>query len=339
MPALPIIRATGRTWALLLLTLTAIVLTGCVERLSIDGVPGVPPGFGERVPDVPISGYIFLTPPGDNATININAILRGEDGSNVPWNAEARSISLWLSPVSDGEEIFTTTIRFTFGNEFDAITAADVFANVDTGAYTSVHSAGHNTELVIGSQDRVTAMREALIGNLYLPPEQFPQTGMWRSALSLPQAPPRPVLAAGFVQMPPERLSDVFEWLEGQGIIDLTQFGEMLERLEVNNAVFAVYGDEMPALSTDSTLSDLAATGLTGLAITRTGIPAPLVTWGFNVGALRAGMDRIDRSSGRYYRYEGEGAVVLAQVRRGDIQLAAAADPVDAAQILELIPN
>ena len=339
MSSLLTLRGARRTWAALLLTLMAIVLTGCTERLSIDGVPGVPPGFGERMPDVPLSGYIFVTPPGDGETIKLNAILRGEDGSNVPWQAEARSISLWLSPVSDDEDLVTTTIRFTFGNEFDAITATDVFANVDAGATTWVHSNEYDTELVIGSLSGVETMREILDENRYVGVERLPRTGMWRNALSLPQAPPRPVIAAGFVQLPPERISDVFEWLAGQGIIDLTLFGEMLETLEIDNAVFALYGDEMPPLSTDSTLSELTTGGLTGLAIARTGIPAPLVSWGFNVGALRAGMDRVDTTYGRYYRYEGEGAVVLAQVRRGDIQLAAAADPVDAAQILELIPN
>ena len=182
-------------------------------------------------------------------------------------------------------------------------------------------------------------MRIALNANLYVPDERLAETGLWRSALNLPQAPPKPVVAAGFTQLPPQRMNEVLDWLAGQGIIDLTEFGEMLETLQLDNAVFAVYGDSLPELSVNTALEELAAHRLTGLAIARTGIPAPLVSLGFNVGALRAGLDRVESPTGRYYRYEADGAIVLAQVRQGDIQVAASASPEDAAQILELIPN
>ena len=55
--------------------------------------------------------------------------------------------------------------------------------------------------------------------------------------------------------------------------------------------------------------------------------------------ALRVGMGRIDSTSGRLYHYETDGAVLLAQVRRGDIQVAASDDLHDARDILDLIPN
>ncbi len=322
-----------------ILALSAIALTGCVERLSTDGEPGVPEGFGERVPDVPLGGYIFVKPPGDDSTINISTNLRQRDGSTIPWRAEARSISLWLSPADTDESAITTTIRFSFGSEFDAISAHSVLSRVDAGVSTWSNRSGHDAEIVIGDQRQVWAMRNTLNGNRFIPDEQLAGTGAWRNALDLPQAPPKPVLAAGFTQVPPERMNEILEWLAGQGIVDLTQFGEMLETLQLDNAVFAVYGDSLPELSVNTAPGELAAHGLTGLAIARTGIPAPLVSWGFNVGALRAGLDRVESRTGRYYRYEADGAIVLAQVRQGDIQVAASSNPEDAAQILELIPN
>lgn len=321
------------------LTLTAIALTGCVERLSTDGVPGVPGGFGERVPDVPLGGYLYVKPPGDDSTINITANLRQRNGSTIPWQAEARSISLWLSPADTDETAITTTVRFSFGSEFDAIAAHSVLSRVDAGVPTWANRNGRDAEIVIGDQRQVWSMRSTLSGSIFVPDERLPETGVWRNALNLPQAPPKPVLAAGFTQVPPERMNEILEWLAGQGIVDLTQFGEMLETLQLDNAVFAVYGDSLPELSANIAPEDLAAHGLIGLAIARTRIPAPLVSWGFNVGALRAGLDRIESRTGRYYRYEGDGAVVLAQVRQGDIQVAASSNPEDASQILELIPN
>lgn len=339
MPALRTLR--GLAWLLpaTLLTLTAIALTGCVERLSNDGVPGVPEGFGERVPDVPLGGYLFVKPPGDDSTINISTSLRQRDGSTIPWRAEVRSISLWLSPAGTDERTITTTIRFSFGSEFDAISAYSVLSRVDAGVSTWVNRSGRDAEVVIGDQRQVWSMRNTLNENIFVPDEQLAETGAWRNALKLPQAPPKPVLAAGFTQVPPERMNEILEWLAGQGILDLTQFGEMLDRLQLDNAIFAVYGDSLPELSVNTGPEELTAHGLTGLAIARTGIPAPLVSWGFNVGALRAGLDRVESPTGRYYRYEGDGAVVLAQVRQGDIQVAASSSPEDAAQILELIPN
>ena len=339
MPALRTLR--GLTWLLpaTLLTLTAIALTGCVERLSTDGVPGVPEGFGERVPDVPLGGYLFVKPPNDASTITISTNLRQRDGSTIPWRAEARSISLWLSPADTDDRVLTTTIRFSFGSEFDAISAHRALSRIDAGVPTWANRSGHDAEVVIGDQGQVRSMRNTLNRNAFVSDEQLTETGAWRNALKLPQAPPKPVLAAGFTQVPPERMNEILDWLAGQGIIDLTQFGEMLETLQLDNAVFAVYGDSLPELSVDTAPGEIAAHGLTGLAIAQTGIPAPLVSWGFNVGALRAGLDRVESRTGRYYRYEGDGAVVLAQVRQGDIQVAASSNPEDAAQILELIPN
>lgn len=322
-----------------LLTLSTVALTGCVERLSVDGVPGVPEGFGERVPDVPLGGYIFMKPPGDDSTISISASLRQQDGSTIPWRAEARSISLWLSPVGTDQGEITTTIRFSFGSEADAIFAQNVLSRVDAGVATWANRYGRDAEVVMGNQAQVAQMRDVLNGSFFVPTGQLVGTSVWHNALNLPQAPPKPVIAAGFMQVPPERMDEIFEWLAEQGIIDLTQFTEMLETLQLDNAVFAVYGDSIPALSVNTAPGELTAHGLTGLAIIQTGVPSPLVSWGFNVGALRAGLDRIESPTGRYYRYEGEGLIVLAQVRQGDIQVAASSNPEDAAQILELIPN
>lgn len=322
-----------------ILALSAVALTGCVERLSVDGVPGVPEGFGERVPDVPLGGYIFVKPPGDDSTISISADLKQRDGSTVPWRAEARSISLWLSPADADQQAITTTIRFSFGSEFDAISAHNVLSRVDAGVTTWAARNGRDAEVVLGDRAQVWAMRDVLNRDLFVSDEQLARTRIWRNALNLPQAPPKPVLAAGFTQVPPERMNEILDWLAGQGIIDLTQFGEMLETLQLANAVFAVYGDSLPELSVNTAPEELAAHGITGLAIAQTGIPAPLVSWGFNVGALRGGLDRVESPTGRYYRYEAEDAIVLAQVRQGDIQVAASSNPEDAAQILELIPN
>ncbi len=339
MPALPTLLRLARLLPAALLTLSAVAVAGCVERLSVDGVPGVPEGFGERVPEVPLGGYIYVKPPGDDSTIAVSASLSQQDGSTVPWRAEARSISLWLSPAGADQQPITTTIRFSFGSEFDAIAAHNVLSRVDAGVSTWTHRNGRDAEVVLGDRAQVQSMRIALNTNLYVPDERLAETGMWRSVLNLPQAPPKPVVAAGFTQLPPQRMNEVLDWLAGQGIIDLTEFGEMLETLQLDNAVFAVYGDSLPELSVNTAFEELAAHGLTGLAIARTGVPAPLVSLGFNVGALRAGLNRVESPTGRYYRYEADGAVVLAQVRQGDIQVAASASPADAAQILELIPN
>ncbi len=322
-----------------LVALSATVLMGCIERPSVDGVPSVPDGFGERVPDVPLSGYIYMTPPGDDATIKIDTILMAEDGTGVPWKTSIDSIALWLSPIGDDEDGLVVTIRFTFGNQDDAVVAAHVLASADVGVPMWVQHNDRDTEITIGSPGRVQAMREELEESTYVSSEQLSQTDMWRNALSLPQAPPRPVIAAGFTQLSPERIREVVDWLFEQGIVDLTQFGAMLVTFEADNVVFAVYGDAVPPVNTGSTLGDFAASGLTGLAIVQTQLPAPLVSWGFNVGALRAGMDRVELSTGRHYRYESDGAIALAQVRKGNIQLAVATNPLDAAQILELIPD
>ena len=282
-----------------ILALSAVVLTGCVERLSVDGEPGVPEGFGERVPDVPLGGYLFVKLPGDDSKIQINASLTQRDGSTIPWRAEARSISLWLSPADTDERAITTTIRFSFGNEFDAISARNVLSRVDAGVPLWANRNGRDAELVLGDQAQVRSMRDALNGNIFVTDEQLGRTEMWRNALNLPQAPQKPVLAAGFTQVPPERMNEILEWLAGQGIVDLTQFGEMLETLQLDSAVFAVYGDSLPELTVNTGPQELVAHGLTGLAST----------------------------------------IVLAQVRQGDIQIAASSNPKDAAHILELIPN
>ena len=322
-----------------LLALCSIALAGCVERLSVDGVPGVPVGFGERVPDVPLSGYLFVRPIGEETALEIDARLTRGNGSTFQWRANPSSVALWLSPVDVTAGEVTTTLRFSFETESEAIAADVLLSRVSADVETWAHRAGRDVEFVMGEQAQVEAMRDILDGNLFAPTDRLSQTGMWRSALSLPQAPPKPVIAAGFTRIAPEHIAEILLWLRDQGIIDLTEYGDMLETLQVDNAVFAVYGNSVPTLSETTSIDDLTGHGLTGLAIARTGVPGPLVSWGFNVAALRANLERVDSRTGRHYRYRDDDMVVLAQVRSGDIQVAASETELDAARILALIPN
>ena len=329
----------GRFSAAFLLVAFALLSTACVERFSPDGVPAVPPGFGDQMPDVPLSGYIYITPPSSEETIGIDALLLGTDGSDLAWQSDLRSISLWISPVDRASQTIAVTARFEFQNEGSALAAQSVIEQADAVAETWVHRDGLELDWVFGRGVHADGMRKVVAADLFVSKGEVTNSVMWKSARALPQAPHRPVLAAGFVALPPAHMKELFGWLADQAAIDLRLLGDALVRVNADNAVFAFYGDALPVLSNDLTLKEITDNGVAGLVIARTEMPSPLVSWGFNVGALRAGMQRLEIDSGRAYGRELDGAVVMAQVRRGDIQIAVASSQTEAESVLNLIPS
>ncbi len=329
----------GRVSAAFLLMAFALVFTACVERLSLDGVPAVPPGYGDRIPDFPISGYIHISPSGPEETVGIDSVLVGQDGSEILWQSDLKSISLWISPVDRATNGISLTAQFQFENEESAVAAQSVIQEARAGTETWVHRNGQELSWVFGDGANAARMREVVRDQLYVSAERISNPVLWRSALALPHAPREPVVAAGFVALPAQNIREVFDWLDEQAGIDLRRLGDVLMRVNADNAVFALYGDSLPVLSNDLELKDFADYGVTALVIAQTDMPSPLVSWSFNVGALRSGMDRLEVDSGRAYRNQLDGAVVMAQVRRGDIQIAVASSQSEATSTLDLIPR
>ena len=292
------------------------------------------------MPDVPLSGYIYITPPSSEETIGIDALLLGTDGSELAWQSDLKSISLWISPVDRASQTIAVTARFEFENEGSALAAQSVIEQADGVGETWVHRDGLELDWVFGQGDHADGMRNVVAEGLFVSDKEVTNSVMWQSVRALPQAPHRPVVAAGFVALPPAHMKEIiFGWLADRAAIDLRLLGDALVRLNADNAVFAFYGDELPVLSNDLTLKEISDNGVAGLIIARTEMPSPLVSWGFNVGALRAGMQRLEIDSGRAYRHELDGAVVMAQVRRGDIHIAVASNQRDAELVLDLIPS
>ena len=317
----------------------AFLSTACVERLSLDGDPAVSQGYGERIPDAPLSGYIHISPSGPEETIGIDSVLAGHDGSEILWQSDLKSISLWISPVDPATNGVSLTAQFQFENEGSAAAAQGVIQEARASTETWVHRHGKELTWVFGDGANAARMRNVVGNQLYLSAERIPNRTLWRSALALPQAPRKPVVAAGFVALPAQNIGEVFGWLDEQAGIDLRRLGDVLMRVDADKAVFALYGDSLPVLSNDLELQDFADHGVTGLVIARTDMPSPLVSWSFNVGALRSGMERLEIGSGRAYRNQLDGAVVMAQVRRGDIQIAVASNQSEATSTLDLIPR
>ena len=317
----------------------ALVSVACVERLSLDGVPAVPQGYGDRIPDVPLSGYIHISPSGPEETVGIDSLLTGWDGSELQWQSDPKSISLWISPVDKATNGVSLTAQFQFENEESAAAAQRVIQEARAGTETWVHRHGRELTWVLGDGANAARMREAVGNQLYTPAGKASNPALWRSALALPHAPRKPVVAAGFVALPAQHIREVFDWLDEQAGIDLRRLGDVLMRVNADNAVFALYGDSLPVLSNDLELNDFADYGVTALVIARSDMPSPLVSWSFNVGALRSGMERLEVDSGRAYRNQLDGAVVMAQVRRGDIQITVASSQSEATSTLDLIPR
>ena len=340
MRALPIKRLLpGRVSAAILLMAFALVSAACVQRISPDGVPAVPPGYGDRVPDAPLSGYIHISPSGSEESVGIDSVLVGQDGSEIPWQSDLKSISLWISPVDRATNRISLTAQFQFENEKSAATAQSVIQEARAGTETWVHRNGQELSWVFGNGANAVRMRGVVAEQQYISVERISNSVVRRSVLALPQAPRKPVVATGFVALPPHHIREVFVWLNEQAGIDLRRFGDVLMRIDADNAVFALYGDSLPVLSNDLSLKDIVDYGVTGLIIARTDMPTPLVSWGFNVGALWSDMERLEVDSGRAYRYQLDGAVVMAQVRRGDIQIAISSSQYEATTTLDLIPR
>ena len=83
-------------------------------------------------------------------------------------------------------------------------------------------------------------------------------------------------------------------------------------------------------------VKDFATRRIAAFAVTDTTVPAPLLSWSFNLGAQRLGLRPIDTSDGRAYLHRDEGLITLARTRETSILAAFAFSEIEAKNLLLL---
>ncbi|MDA1095952.1 MAG: hypothetical protein O3B84_01665 [Chloroflexi bacterium] len=315
-----------------MLVFVALVLPiGCVQSSSQVGSPALPVGYGHEILDTPLGGYVFAQTGTSLLTTDTRFI--APDGTRFLVGSGLVAVSLWLSPLgADG--FAAVAARFWFVDEGSAVAAHAIITNASHDSLLWTRQDGHTVDLVQGAGAEAVDLQVALANRQFVILES--QTTRARfTTRAFPSAPPDRPLAAGYVEFPPQLLSSALDALAAQGWPDLRPVKDLLKQAGVRHVAFALYGEGMPAFLLSGDVESLSRDGVTALFGTETTLPAPLLSWTFNLGAQRLGLSLVKLREGRGYRYQDDGLVTIASTRGGSIFAALASSTTEARVLLD----
>ena len=317
-----------------MLVFVALVLPiGCVQSSPRVGTPALPLGYGHELLDTPLGGYVFAHTGSGLLTTDTSFV--APDGTRFPVGSGLVAVSLWLSPLrADGFDAIAARLWFV-----DEASAQAAYASITNDPHATLQWArqdGHAVDLVQGVGAEAVDLRVALANRRFVILET--QTTRVRlTTRAFPSAPPDRPLAAGYVEFPPQLLSSALDALASQGWPDLRPVQDLLKQAGVRHVAFALYGDGMPAFLLSGDVDDLARDGGTALFGTETTLPAPLLSWAFNLEARRLGLSSVKLREGRGYRYQDDRSVTIASTRGGSIFAALGSSTAEAQDLLDRV--
>lgn len=319
-----------------LLPLGGLVLlfAACIQPGPRDSTPALPDGFGAVLPDAPLAGYVYLNQPSEEAPLILDTELLTESGVSIPLTGNLHALALWLSPV-DGQPNPTVVLRLTFFNEEEAFAAEQRLTNAASSDDVWLQREETDISIILGQGFYAAAYRDALSAKRFTDLETA-KKNIWNTTLSLPEHPDRPPIAAGYLAFPPNYLPVALDLLATRSGLDLRPFGSLLSQSGVGSVAFAAYGDSFPVVSVNMSVEDFAAHRIAAFAVTDTTVPAPLLSWSFNLGAQRLGLRPINTSDGRAYLHRDDDLITIARTHETSILATFAFSEIEAKNLLLL---
>ena len=267
-----------------LLSLIAFAILNWSDAAAPGG-PGLPPPFdGWTALDVPMNAAVYVLPPRPAAVA-----IRGKNGHE----AELRAVR-FEGVARDPVDEYAARTEFA-----DAEDAAEAAQAMEAGIWTSASG----RTLLFGKPDNAwaDAVRAAWESEARVPWAEH-EPAAWRGWLLLPDAPPSPLLALGFVR----NRGGLLDRTLGALGVEVDGLGAALRLARMNLVSFGLYGafGEAPSEFNSDVLGGAGA-GI--IAVAESSYPAFVVggLWGSVVSA--AGLDaiRVDSEEAHYRSLEG----------------------------------
>ena len=251
-----------RACPLALAALALLLLLSCTGGLP-EGDPALPPGFADAVlPDAGIAAYVYTAKA---SPLQIpNAYLAG--ASDNAGNIVVRSVTAWSGPTVGN---FGSGI--TLPAEADAARLQQALAARGDALLWSARS-GATIHLARGNGFWRDAVERSVQTHTLGPLEELNKDA-WELMKRLPEHPPVPPLAAGFLDV----VNLDLEGMARKGGVDAAGVTPSLGALRVRLAAFGVYADPALAIPDRVDLAFFKEAGLGAVFVAHSGYPSFLL--------------------------------------------------------------
>ena len=278
----------------LLLSLVVVVLVGCEQKIE-PGTPLLPPGFDDGyLPDVDLDGYVYVNQQKSlrlsmewfygEAIASPSAL-----GTQATSEADVERVTVMMGPSVDN---FGVVVEFSL--EEGANTASRLLQeNADVWSSQRDKS----LSLVRGEGVWPQSLKEAMDGNRRVAlGDRYPK--VWELLSILPENPPTPPIAAGFLRIE----KSILEAIGTKGNIGLGNASQVIGLMKARNIAFAVYAENPVHIpeKVDETFFEELRIG--AVFVSQSGYPGFIVSTALNFLGGRAGLAKttIGDTSVRY---------------------------------------
>ncbi|MBI4328812.1 MAG: hypothetical protein HY685_02980 [Chloroflexi bacterium] len=328
----------GLAFAVVALLLLGIGVS-CLPAAQRTGEPSLPARFGQVLPDVPLLGYLLFQQRDQPLQIRWSPS-EGKEGATQTSVISVEDFSVYLPSLEDG---MTVGARAVFGSEQDATTAERLLREQGVSSVRVGNKdlnlwflrEGATVYLVVGKGRPAEGLKAAFQERRFAAfREKFPQ--VWRSMLLLPRNSPRPVLAAGFLDVSEEALRQMVAQMdEGADRTAVERLGPFLRQINVRHVVLGAYADGIPVVEQGTDLrASLQERGASFLAVFDSNVAGFLLSRGLGMAVGPLGLRQVDFEGSTAYSYPVPNATVLLKTEGSTLFLAGAFDEVAARYLL-----
>ena len=260
----------------------ALGLAACSDFATLVD-PALPPGFAEaELPDVDVSGYIYLD-AGGALTASLDLFLPESSDQD-----SQREVGLTRLTAVMADSVYEFGARMEFTEEAGAAMVQQLVEDQADTSGLSLSRQRSRLHLVRGEGPWARDLRSALEeGRTVGLAERYPD--VWETIRLLPEKPPAPPVAAGFLR----NVGDLVETVMRAQGVEAPGLGTALGLVRARSVAFAVYADDLGQLPKGALDSRLEDAGVGIIVVARAGYPGFIIDF-LSSFAGRAGMVEIE---------------------------------------------
>ncbi len=268
-----------------------IAIAGCEEPTL--GNPLLPTGFADTpLPQAPLNGYLYVR-PGHITTLATSLFTtapapQGGSPLPLPESIGLDALQAWGGPSAGS---FGALLDLASTQEAQAVSRALESGQTPLRAWQRQEE--DRVHLVGGADAWAEGLKTALQGRQAVTlQEAYPEA--WNTIRLLPEHPPSPPIAAGFVRLEGELLE---AWGTRAGI-SLQGLTAAAGALRIQTVAFALYGDLPARIGPEIGPDFLAKAGLGGIFVGRSEYPGFLLSWAFGAVEGRGPLEKVTLPQG-----------------------------------------
>ena len=325
-----------RNNSFLILVIAAIGLLGaaCAGIPDRSGNnPALPAGFGAVVPNADIQVYTYINQGEPFAFSPTDEELEIPPIEGYPTEAKVDSLAFWASFAGESPVI---GIRADFVDERLVPLIKDMLESDGTHEDAWFLEQGDVLYTVLGSGDVAASYQQVITDGDFVTLEEL-SSEAWNSILALPENPPMPPVAVGYIDIAEAAMNQIVGKVEenfGDNSSALERLKPLIERAGVRNGVFAFYGEELPSIAGGVGLNDVDGLSFSGLVILDSSVPSFILSFIFDVVLSGAGLEEIDLDGTSAYMPPIDDFAVLLAHEGSTILISVASDQAKAEGLL-----